>query len=210
MRNAPHYIAIEGPLTVGKSRLAEALSESIRARKILERQDNPHLESFFMNRSGAAFLTQMHFLFERCQQLLAANIEQSRMPIVADYMIERDKLFAYLNLNDDEISVYNSYYQNFKKQLPVPDLVVYLKSTPEILSKRLTTSGKTVTGYTKAYIEGAVRAFDHFFEHYKAADVMIVDTTKADILNDPEALQSLLEDLVKPVYGTQFFLSLGS
>ena len=211
MRKAPHYIAIEGPLRVGKTHLARSLADHIHGREILDAKDNPYLESFYRGRQGAAFRAQMHFLFSRFRQLKDANIEGSHMPVVADYMFEKDKLFAYLNLEDDEIALYNSYYQFFKEQLPNPDLTVYLKTTPETIRERLASGQAGLEArISAAYLEGAVRAYDHFFNRYKSADVLVVDAAQADILNRPSDLKNLLAELSKPVTGTQFFLPLGS
>ena len=211
MKKAPHYIAIEGPLRVGKTKLAEALAEDMRGRTILDAADNPHLKDFYRGRTGAAFRAQMHFLMGRFSQLSGAGIERSHGPVIVDYMIEKDKLFAYLNLEDEEIKIYDSYYRYFKDRLPVPDLAVYLKASPEALRNRLATEQEGFEAkVSDAYLEGAVRAYDHFFDRYKAADVLVVDTAQTDITKSPDDLASLLAELSKPVTGTQFFLPLGS
>lgn len=211
MKKAPHYIAIEGPFRVGKSKLARALAEHVRGREILDSADNPHLEGFYRGRPGAAFRAQMHFLVGRFRQLSEAGVDQSHGPVVADYMIEKDKLYAYLNLDDGEVRIYNSYYRYFKDRLPVPDLTVYLKASAETLRDRLATDRSALEAkVSDAYLEGAVRAYDHFFDRYKAGDVLVVDSAQTDITTRPEDLQSLLEKLTKPVTGTQFFLPLGS
>ncbi len=211
MRKAPHYIAIEGPLRVGKTMLAKELASHTHAREILDLRDNPHLESFYRGRPGAAFRTQMHFLVERYRRLSEAGIEQSHMPVVTDFLFEKDKLFAYLNLDDDEVSTYDPYYTHFKDQLPNPDLTVYLKASPEFIRERLLSDRAGIEAkISDAYLQGAVQAFDHFFSRYTAADVLIVDSTQTDILNNADDLRQLLEELSKPVVGTQFFLPLGS
>lgn len=211
MKKAPHYIAIEGPFRVGKTKLARALAEHIRGREILDPASNPHLEGFYRGRPGAAFRAQMHFLVGRYRQLSEAGIEQARGPVVADFMIEKDKLYAYLNLDDGEVGIYDSYYRYFKDRLPVPDLTVYLKASAETLRNQLATDpGILEAKVSDAYLEGAVRAYDHFFDRYKAGDVLVVDSAQTDITNRPEDLRSLLEELTKPVTGTQFFLPLGT
>ncbi len=211
MRRAPHYIAIEGPLRVGKTRLATALAQHIRGRALLDPAPNPHLEAFYRGRAGAAFRAQMHFLIGRYSRLAEANVERAHLPVVSDYLFEKDKLFAYLNLDDDEISIYDDFYKHFKSRLPEPDLAVYLKAGPEHLRAQLA-AGKPgfESGIADAYLQRAVRAFDHFFSRYKSADVLVVDAAQADIENSPDDLRNLLEELGKPVTGTQFFLPLGS
>jgi deoxyguanosine kinase len=209
--SAARYIAIEGPLRVGKSSLARALADRIHARPILDSENNPHLESFYGARSGASFRAQMHFLISRFQQLSQAAIEQSHTPIVADYLFEKDKLFAYLNLDDAEVSIYDSYYQHFKELLPTPELVIYLKATPKVLRERI--ARKNVASETKIsdkYLEATVRAYEHFFNHYKSSDVLVVDTSEVDFVHKPKDLEELLGELSRPVQGTQYFLPLGS
>lgn len=209
--SAARYIAIEGPLRVGKSSLAKALAARIHARTILDTEDNPHLEDFYRNTPGAAFRAQMYFLFERFHQLSQAGIEHSHTPVVADYIFEKDKLFAYLNLTDPEAAVYDSYYQYFHELTPPPDLVIYLKATPEVLRERI--ARKAVSAEAKIsndYINETVRAYEHFFSHYRAADVLVVDTTKVDFVQNEKDLEELLQELSRPVHGTQYFLPLGS
>jgi len=211
VRKAPHYIAIEGPLRVGKTKLASALADHLRGRKILDAEDNQHLKSFYRGRPGAAFRAQMEFLIGRFRQLSESAIEESHVPVVADFMIEKDKLFAYLNLDDDEIAIYDTYYRYFKDQLPRPDLTVYLKATPESIRARLDVDADGFEArISDSYLEGAVRAFDHFFNHYKAADVLVVDAAETDVVSNAKDLENLLTELSKPVTGTQFFLPLGN
>ena len=211
MRKAPHFIAIEGPLRVGKTKLARALASHIRGRNILDPVDKPQLERLFQGRPGSALRVQMQFLFGRFSQLSGAKIGRSQLPVVTDFLFEKDKLHAYLNLEDDEIEVYDDYFRFFKQQLPDPDLAVYLKATTETLRERLSApSADLQCKIPGAYLEGMVRAYDHFFERYTAADVLVVDTTQTDIVNRPQALQALLEEIGRPVTGTQFFLPLGT
>ena len=198
-------------MRVGKSSLARALAERLRARTLLDAEDNPHLDDFYKSVPGAAFRAQMHFLFERYRQLTGAGLDHSHTPVVADYLFEKDKLFAYLNLTDEEVSVYDSYYQHFKEQLPAPDLVIYLKASPEVLRERI--QRKNIPSELKissAYVRETVRAYEHFFTHYKAADVLVVDTTKVDFVHNESDLEELLQELSRPVRGTQFYLPLGS
>ena len=208
---AARYIAIEGPLRVGKSSLARALAERLRARTLLDGEDNPHLEGFYKNTPGAAFRAQMHFLMARYKQLSQSGLESSHTPVVADYLFEKDKLFAYLNLTDEEVSVYDAYYQWFKEQLPTPDLVIYLKASPEVLRERIARKNvKAEAKISNSYIQETVRAYEHFFQHFKASDVLVVDTTKVDFVQNESDLEELLKELSRPVHGTQFYLPLGT
>ncbi len=209
--SAAHYVAIEGPLRVGKSSLTRALADRIHARPLFDTENNPHLEDFYNGRPGASFRAQMHFLISRFQQLSSAAIEQSNTRVVADYLFEKDKLFAYLNLDDAEVSIYDAYYQHFKNLLPTPDLVVYLKAAPQVLRERI--ARKNIAAEAKIsdrYLEETVRAYEHFFDRYKAADVLVVDTSEVDFVHKPKDLEELLAELSRPVRGTQYFLPLGS
>ncbi len=209
--NPARFIAIEGPLRVGKSTLAQALAERLHARSILDTEQNPHLDDFYKGLAGSAFRAQMHFLIARFQQLSRSGIEQSQTPTVADYIFEKDKLFAYLNLTDDEVAIYDRYYQYFREHVPTPDLVIYLKASPEVLRERI--ARKNVPSEAKIssdYLHETVRAYEHFFTHYKASDVLVVDTTKVDFVQNRSDLEELLQELSRPVRGTQFFLPLGS
>lgn len=209
--SAARHIAIEGPLRVGKSSLAKALAARINARTVLDMEDNPYLEDFYKNAPGAALRTQMHFLFERFKQLSEVAKGSSLMPMVSDYIFEKDKLFAYLNLTDDEAAVYDNYYHYFHEKIMPPDLVIYLKATPEVLRERIERKGVSAESkISNDYLQETVRAYEHFFTHYRAADVLVVDTTKVDFVQNEADLEELLQELSRPVHGTQFFLPLGS
>ena len=205
------YIAIEGPLRVGKSSLAQALAERIHARTVLDSEENPFLKDFYRGQHGSAFRAQMYFLVNRFQQLSTISASQSQTPVVVDYLFEKDKLFAYINLNDDEVAVYDEYYRHFKEQLAPPDLVVYLKATPEVLRERIVRKNvESEAQISDEYLTEVTRAYEHFFAHYKASDVLVVDTTQVDFVKKESDLNELLEELSRPVRGTQYFLPLGT
>ena len=140
-----------------------------------------------------------------------ADVPNAHTPIVADHLFEKDKLFAYINLNDEEVAIYDHYYRHFKGQLPTPDLVVYLKAPIHVLRERIGRKNIAEESHiSDEYIDEVVRAYEHFFAHYKAADVLVVDTSKFDFVHKEEDLEELLEELSQPVQGTQYFLPLGS
>ncbi|HET7183333.1 MAG TPA: deoxynucleoside kinase [Terriglobales bacterium] len=207
----PRYIAIEGPIRVGKSTLAEVLAERLHAQRISEAEDNPFLRAFYDGERGAAFQAQMAFLVRRFEQLKALDVgPKSRRIVVADYIFEKDKLFACLNLTDPELDIYNRYYGEFREQLPTPDLVIYLQATPEVLKKRLRKKGATAeASINDDYLEEVAKAYEHFFFHYTASDLLIVNTSDIDFVDRNEDLQELLRKVSEPVRGTQYFLPLG-
>ena len=204
----PRFIAVEGPLRVGKSTLAQILAETLHARRIVEPEDNPFLDRFYQAQAGMGFATQFWFLMERYEQL--RQLKDFDVPVVSDYLFEKDKLFAYVNLSDAELNLYNRYYQLFREQVLTPDLVIYLQASPEVLKQRLKRKG--VAGeraISDAYIEQVVQAYEHFFFHYTASDLLIVNTSDIDFVQKNQDLQLLLKRLSEPIKGTQYFLPLG-
>jgi deoxyguanosine kinase len=207
----PRFIAVDGPIRVGKSTLARILAETIQARRIVEPEDNPFLDRFYKAEAGVSFQTQMWFLFERHAQMQSEKQQGFDTPAVADYLFEKDKLFAYINLSDAELSLYNRFYQMFREDVPTPDLVIYLQATPDVLKQRLKRKG--VTGersISDAYLEQVVQAYEHFFFHYTASDLLVVNTSDIDFVNNNRDLQLLLKRLSEPIKGTQYFLPLGA
>ncbi len=206
----PRYIAIEGPIRVGKSTLARIIAERLNAQLVTEPEDNPFLRAFYDGEPGSAFQAQFAFLVRRFEQLSTLDLgPKSRRTVVADYIFEKDKLFACLNLGDAELETYNRYYRHFHEQLPTPDLVIYLQASPEVLKKRL--KKKRAPGeaaISEDYLEAVARAYEHFFFHYTASDLLIVNTSEIDFVDRNQDLQELLRRLEAPIRGTQYFLPL--
>ncbi|AXC10963.1 Deoxyadenosine kinase [Acidisarcina polymorpha] len=207
----PRFIALEGPIRVGKSSLAEILADGLHARRIIEPENNPFLDRFYAGQTSVGFQTQMWFLHQRYEQLKGIQSENETTPVVADYIFEKDKLFAYINLSDAELALYNNYYQHFREQVPTPDLVIYLQATPEVLKQRLKRKG--VAGeraVSDDYLEQVAAAYEHFFFHYTASDLLVVNTSEIDFVNNNGDLQMLLKRLSEPIKGTQYFLPLST
>jgi deoxyadenosine/deoxycytidine kinase len=206
---APRFIAVEGPLRVGKSTLAQILADRMHARRILDCEDNPFLADFYREKSGAAFRAQMYFLMERQRRLRDALVDAPAGPVVADYLLEKDKIFAYINLDNVDLQLYERYYSAVTAGLRAPDLVIYLQATPEVLQKRIARKRAQSEGrISRAYIEEVVRAYEHFFFRYSASDLLVVNTSEIDFVDHNEDLQQLLRRLQEPVKGTQYFLPL--
>ncbi len=197
---------------MGKSTLANIIADRLNAQRVIEPEDNPFLRAFYQGERGAGFQAQFAFLVRRFEQLHQLEVGPgSHKAVVADYIFEKDKIFAYINLSDTELEVYNRYYQHFHEQLPVPDLVIYLQAAPEVLKKRL--RKKNVPGEMSVsddYIEEVVKAYEHFFFHYTSSDLLVVNTNDIDFVERHTDLQELLRRVSEPIRGTQYFLPLGS
>jgi len=206
----PRYIVIEGPIRVGKSTLAKVLAEQMHARRVFDCEDNPFLSDFYDEKPGAAFRAQMYFLYERHRRLAETGPEENAAPVVSDFLFEKDKIFAYINLDNEELKLYEKYFDLFAPSVPAPDLVIYLQAKPEVLRKRVSKKGvPSEREISPEYVEAVARAYEHFFFRYSASNLLVVDTTEIDFVERNQDLQELLRRLRQPVKGTQYFLPLG-
>ena len=206
----PRHIVIEGPIRVGKSTLAKVLAEQLHARRIFDADDNPFLGDFYDEKPGSAFRAQMHFLYERHRRLLDTGPETNPAPIVSDFLFEKDKIFAYLNLDNEELKLYERYFEMLAPSVPAPDLVIYLQAKPEVLRKRVSKKADPAeTQISPEYVEAVANAYEHFFFRYSGANLLVVDTSEIDFVERNQDLQELLRRLRQPVKGTQYFLPLG-
>ena len=208
----PRYIAVEGPIRVGKSSLARILAERIHARRVLDcDEENPFLADFYGEKAGAAFAAQMYFLNERYQRLRDAFAAQPSGAVVADFIFEKDKIFAYLNLGNEELKLYERFFARFAAEVRPPELVIYLQATPEVLRERVAKkAAASESRISLEYIAEVVRAYEHFFFRYAASNLLVVNTSEIDFVRRNADLQQLLQRLEEPVKGTQYFLPLGN
>jgi deoxyadenosine/deoxycytidine kinase len=208
----PRYIAVEGPIRVGKSSLARILAERMHARRIMDcDEENPFLADFYQEKPGAAFAAQMYFLTERYERLRDAFVAEPAGAVVADFIFEKDKIFAYLNLGNEELKLYDRFFARFAAEARPPELVIYLQATPQVLRERV--AKKAAAGESRIsleYIEEVVRAYEHFFFRYAASNLLVVNTSEIDFVRRNTDLQQLLQRLEEPVKGTQYFLPLGN
>ncbi len=196
------YIAVEGPIGVGKTRLAERLATRIDGSAVLEDVENPFLADFYQDRPGAALQAQLIYLVNRHRQL--GNLRQADLfhhTIVCDYLFDRDKIFAYLNLDDNELFIYQRLYDLLARDIPPPDLVVYLQAPTEVLLRRLKerpVEPERVTPQPDAeYLRELNEAYQHFFFHYTATPLLVVETSQFD----PDTSDEALDDLVRQING---------
>jgi deoxyguanosine kinase len=208
---APRFIVIEGPLRVGKTTLAKILAERLHARRIYDCEDNPFLADFYKEKPGSALRAQMYFLMERQKRVREALAVEAPGPVLSDFLMERDRIFANLNLNDEELKLYERYYEAMTSDIPAPDLVIYLQAKPEVLRARIEKkASREETQISLEYIEEVARAYEHFFFRYGASDLLVINTSEIDFVERSQDLQQLLRRLQDPVKGTQYFLPLGA
>lgn len=206
----PRFIVIEGPLRVGKTTLAQILAERLHARRVFDCEDNPFLADFYGEKPGAALRAQMYFLYERQKRLKEALAVEAPGPVLSDFLMEKDRIFANLNLSDEELKLYERYYEALAREIPPPDLVIYLQAKPEVLRARIAKkAARDETHISEEYIEEVARAYEHFFFRYAASDLLVINTSEIDFVARSEDLQQLLRRLEEPVKGTQYFLPLG-
>jgi deoxyadenosine/deoxycytidine kinase len=206
----PRYFVIEGPIRVGKSTLAKILAERLHARRIFDCEDNPFLGQFYDEQPGAAFRAQMYFLMERHQRLMEIDREQKAGLVVSDFLFEKDKIFAYINLENEELKIYERYYEMLAASVAAPDLVIYLQAKPEVLRQRISKkAARNEANISPEYLETVAQGYEHFFFRYSGSNLLVVDTSDIDFVERNQDLQELLRRLRQPVKGTQYFLPLG-
>ncbi|MDB5902665.1 MAG: deoxynucleoside kinase [Betaproteobacteria bacterium] len=206
------YIVVEGPIGVGKTTLARAISEASGAALMLEDPDaNPFLQRFYENPDRYALPTQLFFLFQRIDQLAALNqSDLFRRASVCDFMLEKDPLFARLNLKDEELKLYEQIYDHLKPQAPAPDLVVYLQATPETLIERVHKRGLDYEkSMSDAYLVGLAESYTRFFYQYAGAPLLIVNSDRLNFVESQADLELLMERIAA-MRGPREFFSLGA
>jgi deoxyadenosine/deoxycytidine kinase len=202
------YIALEGPIAVGKTALVQRLRERVGAEAVLDVSDNPFLTDFYKEVPAAAFKVQMYFLASRFQQQVElARARSAKALIVSDYLFARDKIFAYLNLDDQEILIYDKYFAALSPHVAVPDLVVYLKAPLEVLIERLRRRNVEYEArIAEGYIEELIKAYDHFFYHYSESPLLIVNTAEIDFVQDENDLRALIQRITGgKVKGVEYY-----
>lgn len=204
------YIAIEGPPGVGKSHLADQLGARLDATVVLDEVENPFVGDFYAGRQGAAFQAQLFFTLARHRQ--QASLRQSDLfsqLTICDYLFERDKIYAYLNLDDNELFIYQRLYELLTPELPSPDLVVYLQTPTEVLRRRLrdrVRADPEAPVPDEAYIKELNEAYTHFFFHYTATPLLVVETSQLDLSWGEEAMGDLERQIRSMGKGTRYYV----
>jgi deoxyadenosine/deoxycytidine kinase len=205
------YLAIEGPIGLGKTALAERLGARLDAAVVRDEANNPFLGDFYAGRSGAAFQAQLFFTLARHRQLV--ELRQGNLfnqTTICDYLFERDRIYAYMNLDDNELFIYQRLFDLVSRDLPSPDIVMYLQAPTETLKRRLRERTRRAPEDeplpTEEYLAELNEAYNHFFFHYTATPLLVVETSHVDLSWGDEAIDDLLRQIRSMAKGTMYYV----
>jgi deoxyadenosine/deoxycytidine kinase len=205
------YIAVEGPIGAGKTALAERLGVRLDATVVLEETDNPFLADFYADRPGAALQAQLFYLLTRHrQQTSLRQADLFSQMTICDYLFDRDKIFAYLNLDDNELFIYQRLYDLLARDVPAPDLVMYLQTPTDVLLRRQRARpvDRDAGRFDPEpdYLRELNEAYHHFFFHYNATPLLVVETSEFDTDASDEALDDLVKQMRSMGAGTRYYV----
>ena len=205
------YIAIEGPIGVGKTSLAQRLALRLDAVAVLEEAENPFLADFYAGRQGAALQAQLFYLLNRHRQQIALRQgDLFAQTMISDYLFDKDKIFAYLNLDDNELFIYQRLYDLLARDVPAPDLVVYLQTPTDLLLRRLKFQDRDPEAEALVpadeYVRELNEAYQHFFFHYSATPLLVVETSQLDLATSDSAVEDLLRQIRSLHRGTRYYV----
>jgi len=206
----PRYIAVEGPIGVGKTSLAKRLARSFNYQILLElSEENPFLERFYHDPRQMALATQLFFLFQRAQQIQDLRQDDMFEPVrVADFLMEKDRLFARQNLDNDEFSLYEKVYEHLTIDAPQPDLVIYLQAPVEILVERIQKRGiEAEQLIEEQYLEKLIDAYTEFFHYYDDSTLLVVNSSDIDLVNNDEDYEQLLDFILTTRKGSRNYFN---
>ncbi|MDD3095083.1 MAG: deoxynucleoside kinase [Candidatus Neomarinimicrobiota bacterium] len=208
MTGPAYYIAIEGVIGVGKTSLAKILCKQLGSRLILEKfEENPFLSDFYNDRQRYAFQTQLFFLLSRYrQQLELMQTDMFHRSLITDYIFAKDRLFAYINLDEKELHLYDQLYSILSREITKPDLVIYLQSDTERLMKNIDLRGRSYErNMDREYIDSLNQFYNQFFFHYDQTPLLIINTTDIDFVNKKEDLEEVMKYIQQPPAGTKYY-----
>lgn len=202
------FIAVEGPIGVGKTTLAKKLANSFQAELLLEgAADNPFLEKFYQDPKAGALPAQLYFLFQRSRQLQELKQADMFAPNhIADFLMDKDRLFARVTLDSDELNLYEQVYENLTIDAPIPDLVIYLQAPADVLLKRIRKRGIAMENtINDEYLNRLSTAYTDYFHYYNASPLLIVNASGMDLVNNNDHYQQLLERIETTTKGRHYF-----
>lgn len=204
------HIAIEGPPGVGKAALVDRLGARLDATVVLDERENPFLNDFYQGRAGSAFQAQLFFTLTRYRQ--QSTLRQSDLfsqLLVCNYLFDRDKIYAYLNLDENELFIYQRLYELLARDVPPPDLVIFLQAPAEVLRRRLRERARADEGFTLPetdYVRELNEAYNHFFFHYTATPLLTVETSHVDLSWSDETVADLERQIRSMGRGTRYYV----
>ena len=207
------YIVIEGPIGVGKTSLTRLLAKEFNARPILEKpEENPFLPLFYQDRKKYAFQTQVFFLLNRFhQQREITQLDLFNQITICDYLFARDRIFALLNLDENELALYDKIFHLLNGQIPSPDLVIFLQARPEVLLHRIKSRNQPFEKEIDLdYLKKLTEAYNYYFFHYQQSPLLVVNTSEIDFVNKKEDLDQLIREIKRMKKGTWYFIPLRS
>jgi deoxyadenosine/deoxycytidine kinase len=201
---------VDGPIGVGKTTLVEMLAERFDGVKVLEDVDNPFLGDFYRDRPGAAFQTELYFLLSRYKQQQDVVSQQSLFErlLVADYTFPKNRVFAYLNLSDDELAIFDKLFALLEPQIPVPDLVLYLVADLDTCMERIRRRQRPVEkSISREYLAELIDAYHHYYHYYSRSPLLVVDTRDLRFPEQTDHFDDLVHRLRQPVRGTEYYVA---
>lgn len=212
MRGA-RYIAIEGPIGVGKTSLARLISQELNGSLLCEQvEDNPFLKDFYNDRKKYSFQTQLYFLLNRYQQQVELNqCDLFSSTVISDYVFAKDRIFAYMNLDENEVNLYEEIYKLLDAKIPKPDLVIFLQARSEVLIERVKIRNRDYEQEIDVdYLDALIHAYNEFFFHYDESPLLVINSSEIDFVNNSGDFELLMKEIREMRGGVKHLVPLGS
>ena len=207
-----NYIAVDGPIGVGKTTLVEMLTRRFEGVKVLEDIENPFLPEFYQEKEGTAFQTELYFLlsrFKQQQDVVQRNLFERL--VLSDYTFQKNRIFAYLNLSDSELLLFDKLYALLEPQVPTPDLVLYLVADVDTCMQRVKKRSRSFENdLSSDYLRELIDAYNHYYHYFEASPLLVVDTRQLNFPDRPDDFEELIHRLSRPIRGTEYWVPRGA